>query len=83
MAKIINIDASIQNADWAKRRKLDAENITDVESLLKFLNIDKSPINLSKSEIRGIVNNVWYSSLPKPLRRELSDIYDKISNEKV
>jgi len=83
MAKIINIDASIQNADWAKRRKLDAENITDVESLLKFLNIDKSPINLSKSEIRGIVNNVWYSSLPKPLRRELSDIYDKISNEKL
>lgn len=83
MAKIINIDATIENADWTKKRKLDAENITDVDSLLKFLNINKTAETLTANEVRGIRNNVWYTSLPGPLKRELSDIFDKISNEKL
>lgn len=82
MSKIINIDSSLSNADWTKHRKLDAEGITNVQSLLQFLQINKKPEMLTEGEIKSIMKNSWFSSVPVSLRNELFDMLENLETKR-
>lgn len=78
MAKIINIDSSIDNADWAKKRTLDAGQINSSRDVLKFMGISTPMPNLTRSQLFSIENSAWFGSLPLHIRREFGKLISEL-----
>lgn len=83
--KIINVDSSVDNADWIKRGKPDIQNITNAAGILKFLGINKPLEELSKNEIEEIMDYSWFSQLPRHARLSFTQRVSEIDkkNEKL
>jgi hypothetical protein len=85
--KIINIDSSLDNADWIKRGKPDIQNTTSASSVLKFLGINKPLEELNENEIEEIMDYPWFAQLPRYVRLSFSqrifEINEKTKKEKI
>jgi len=72
MAKVFNVDSTIENADWIKRGALDMGKVNSIDDVLKFLNISSSASKLPKETIENIMTYNWYKSLPTSVRQDFS-----------
>jgi hypothetical protein len=72
MAKVFNVDSTLENADWIKRGALDIGKVNSIDDVLKFLNISSSASKLPKETIENIMTYNWYKSLPTSVRQDFS-----------
>jgi len=73
MAKIFNVDSTLENADWIKRGALDMGKVNDIQDVLKFLNIRSSVSKLPKETIESIKTYNWFTSLPSSIKRDFDE----------
>lgn len=77
MAKVFNVDSTLENADWIKRGTLDIGKVNSIDDVLKFLNIRSSASKLPKETIENIMTYNWYQSLPTSVKKDFSTALDE------
>jgi len=80
--KIINVDSTIDNADWIKGGRPDIQKMTSPDDVLKFLGMAESSLDkLSENEIKEIASFSWYKSLPRHIRLSFSGALSKLAEK--